>query len=99
VSVEFVIEAGLRRDNGGDACRTIGGTARSLRLRYSAHSTGYVPTQEAEAQLAKLIAKDPDFAVDPAVAGAMLAGSAATTSWPAGLRPERRPLDLDLPNN
>ncbi len=95
-----MIEAGLRRDNGGDVCRTVGGTARLLQLRYSAQSTGYVPTREAEAQLPTLIVKDPDSAVDPAVASATRAAPVAPViSWPAGVRPERLPLNLDLPNN
>lgn len=100
LSVELVVEAGLRRDNAGFACLTVGGSARLLRLRYDARDAGYVPTAQAEGLLPKLLPKsDPDFAVTPSVAAAMLPSAAPVTSWPAGLRPQRRSLELDLPSN
>jgi len=77
--VEVLLQVGLSREQTLDSCRTIGGTARSLAVRYTARDSGYVPTPEAETQLFKLIQT----------------GTTATS--PDGLRPERRPLNFELP--
>lgn len=96
LDVEVVLEVGLTREQTDDSCRTTGGKARPLAVRYAAGDTGYAPTAEAETQLFKLIQIDPDFAVDPAVAGTMRQPAARAT-LPDDLRPERGPLVYEIP--
>jgi hypothetical protein len=75
----------VRRDNDGQGCVDVGGTQQRAELVYVEASGGYAPTPATEQRLRKLKPRDPEHALDPAVAAA----TGASERIPSELMPER----------
>ncbi len=89
LDVEVVIDHGMRRENSGLSCETVGGKRRSSVLSYTPQLDGYAPN-ERSAKLLQKLADPPEL--DPKVRSVLAAKPPEVL--PDQLRPKREPLEL-----